>query len=182
MLYLLYEVKIEMFEFDWNVWTWTAILVIAFAQLVSIVIFGWAFGIAVRFKHRISSESSRLFEYGNYVSQSVNDSIVDARFIPKNYQFVIVKYDTDNQVVSETFYSLLGDTTHVTYLNGRFSGLNANYLSNTILYSSILIGFGLIKPLHQLQLSFPSNLGIGIICSFVIAASIKQSFIDPFNR
>lgn len=177
-----------MFNFDWNLPIWLALLVlIAFAELVSVVIWGYLFCTLVEFKHRNPSMLLRLFRYGEYTPQ-YDLNIGGFYPIPRKYRFVVVEYQSDDQVTSETYYTFLGDVARINYSNGEQAGLRRHYYSNQVLMILPALGVSVYELSARLAarageynniLQQPATLGIVLVCSVFLAGSIKSMLLDP---
>jgi hypothetical protein len=179
-----------MFNFDWNLPVWIVLLVlIAFVELVSVVIWGYLFCTLVESKHRNPSMLIRLFRYGEYTPQH-DLNISGFRPIPRRYRFVIVEYQADNQVTSETYYTFLGDVARINYSNGEQSGSRRHYYSNQVLTVLPALGVSIYELSARLAvrageynniLQQLATLGIVLICSTFLAGSIKSMLLDSLN-
>lgn len=101
----------------WFIWLISA----AFAEILAVVLFGWCFSSAARLKHFRNSESVTVFPFGQYFP-SPDLAIGGRQSIPKQYRFVIVEHQSDQQVESETYYTQFGDVMQVNYFDGEWAG------------------------------------------------------------
>lgn len=117
---------------------------LAIAQLAIIIIFGLLFSTIAKFKYQNSSASHRVFKQGDYTSCFIEDPQVIFQTIPKCYYFVVVNYQPNDQVIQESFYTILGDVTSINYSDGKWVATKSNLYSNMLLVALPLIGFILI--------------------------------------
>lgn len=173
-----------MSDINWDAAGWIAI-----GQLLVIVIFGFFYCTFIWLRYR-NSPSLQFFRQGEYISGIFDDPTVVFQTPPKWFRFVIVQYEADNQVVSESFYTMLGDVTTIKFLEGRCLGAESNPYSNYVLIAAAAIGMGLVgfsnllaspglSPLVGDQSVVAQQLakfGIVMFCSVFLSAPIKTIF------
>jgi hypothetical protein len=162
---------------------------IALGELITIVIFGFLYCTFIKHKYK-NAESFRIFRYGEYTSQIIEDPKVVFQIAPKWFRFVVVQYGGSGQVVSESFYTFLGDVTTIKFEDGKFSGGDSNPYSNLVFIAAALIGVVLLSPNFILEnpilsslfsgfvgvLQKSSKYGATIFCSVFLSAPIKIIF------
>ncbi|MGP1384212.1 MAG: hypothetical protein ACTS2F_11685 [Thainema sp.] len=116
---------------------------VAASQLLIIVIFGFFYSTFVWLRHR-NSPYLRLFKQGDYISGIIDDPNVIFESPPKWFRFVIVQYETDGQVSSESFYTILGDVIEIKFSEGQYSGMEGYPYSNTVFVVVGITSVGLI--------------------------------------
>lgn len=115
---------------------------VAASQLLIIVIFGFSYNTFVCSRHR-NSPFLRLFKQGEYISQIVDDPNVMFESPPKRFRFVIVQYETDGQVSSESFYTFFGDVIEIKFSEGRYSGMEGYPYSHSVFVLVAVTSVGL---------------------------------------
>jgi hypothetical protein len=135
----------KMLGINWNNVVWIATI-----QLLSIVMFGFFYCEFIKLKQPVSPSIS-FFKPGEYNSNIADDPDVAFQTPPKWFRFVIVQREDNGQVSRESFYTILGDETIITFSEGIFSGLGGNLYSNYIFIGTSLAGMGLIAFLSLLN-------------------------------
>lgn len=162
---------------------------IALLQLAIIVVVGFVYCAFIKRKYK-NAESFRIFRRGEYTSQIIENPKVVFQVAPKWFRFVVVQYGNSGQVLSESFYTFLGDVTTIKFENGECSGYESNPYSNLVFIAAALIGVILLSPNFILQSPILSSLfsgfagvlqqsskyGMTVFCSVFLSAPIKIIF------
>jgi hypothetical protein len=163
---------------------------IALGELIMIVVFGLLYCIFIQHKYR-NTESSRIFRYGEYTSRIAEDLKFEIQMPPRWFRFVVVQYDGNDQVISESFYTFLGDVATVEFKDGKFSNIDSILYSNIFLAAVALTGFVLLflsgfileSPILSSlfsgsvgTLQKSSEYGLAIFCSVFLSAPTKIIF------
>jgi hypothetical protein len=162
---------------------------IALLELITIVVFGFVCCAFIKHKYK-NTESCRIFRCGEYTSQITENPKVVFQVAPKWFRFVAVHYGSGGQVVSESFYTFLGDVTTIEFENGEFSSSDFNPYSNIVFVVAVLIGVALLAPNFILENPILSSLfsrftsafqqsskyGTAIFYSVFLSAPIKIIF------
>lgn len=127
-----------MVDIDWEVAQWLAL-----GQLVFVVVFGYVFGLLIRFRSPESS-ACRYFRSGEYSSSYEEDPQVIFKTIPSWFRFVRVEYDGDNEVIKESFFSFFGDMIVLNYLEDNRLRLESNFYANNTFFIFPALGLGLL--------------------------------------
>jgi hypothetical protein len=171
---------------------WDIVRQVAAIELVGIAIFGLISASLVWLRYRSSSESLQLFRHSEYTSLTTDTSQGMYRSPPNWYYFVVVRYQQNHRIASETFYSITGDVIQLRYSEDGSSGSRAYPFSNRVLVSLPLTGFGLLfiarwlsSPVlalvikNQLEIyQVLTQLGFTLFVSVFIAGPIKM-VLDP---
>ena len=121
---------------------WKIILIFSAIQLLTILLWGWIVKIYISNKYSSSHSEYALFKSNEY------NSLSDYNLLQyPSFSLVLVRYNSDKTIKSETFYTKLGDWIYFKYENER------KYYSSSLLISSyILILFNILSILAFLSL------------------------------
>ncbi len=111
-----------------------AVGLIVLLELITVVTFGVLKTEFVKFKFRDMAPEYRLFSKADYTP-------LDNEYAPKSYQFVIVRYDREGNVLKESFYSWNGDKGFVGYKNGKWNMAGGGGGYKTIWLLFPIVGF-----------------------------------------
>ena len=96
---------------------WQIILIVSALQLTTLLCWGWISQIIIKQKYGLTTSYYQLFKRGDYNPQSTYDLLQYPQ-----YSLVIVKFNSNRTIKSETFYTkLLGDRVYFEYENDRQS-------------------------------------------------------------
>jgi hypothetical protein len=111
------------------------IVIIAFEFFVMFS-FGMIYIKIVEFAYNRDSSNTELYRPGEYQSPSKD--------VPKIYRLVVVAYDSEGNITEERFISSNGDTTIISYRNGKWRGTRWNFYSSQIMGAFPMIGMLLL--------------------------------------
>ncbi|MBD2459950.1 hypothetical protein H6G89_02730 [Oscillatoria sp. FACHB-1407] len=165
------------------------ILVLVTVQLLIALMVGVIVRIILRSRYNVSTSSSQLFNKREYTPLSQRR--------PEKYSHVLVKYNFDGSISSETFYMLMGDWSYFEYVDDQVIRTGGLRISNLSMCSILIPGLAMIVLVNLLKvfqiLTLKSNQSLLLtqlsqlapICFFVpayssfISLQIKN-FIDLF--
>jgi len=157
--------------------TGSIVIAIALIQLLLITTIGLAFRTLIKIFYTKSNSSYQIFSPKNYTP--------NANGFPEKYSFVVVKYSSNGELISETFYTLLGDWTQIKYLDSGYPLVSTIFFSNIllILFSSIGIilliisNYQELSPYHQtINLSYFKTYGKLLFIPTLLSGAIKLIF------
>ncbi|MFW6295897.1 MAG: hypothetical protein ACOC04_01770 [Halothece sp.] len=125
--------------------TGSIVVFIALLQLLLITIIGLTFRILIKLFYTKLNSSYQIFPPENYTP--------NANGFPEKYSFVVVKYSSNGRIISETFYTLLGDWTQIKYLDSGYPLVSTFFFSNILLILFPSIGIILLIISNYQELS-----------------------------
>jgi hypothetical protein len=138
--------------------------------MVGELLLGGCVGLVVKYVARFGatqSSDTRVFVAKDYSSTYFGKNFPRAAFDPFQFprEFIIVQYVND-EVVSEEFFTFLGDSTKAIYQNGQYRGHGYSVLSSPVYFFTVLIP--IMLGFFTAFLPFVGEVGMPLLISGLI--------------